>query len=99
MAYLRQLSNHFDPVYIKPGNLAKALRQWQPTSASACAGEEQQLPPRRDQDRRCGIERRRRQVAVLLDTRTPHARRKVAMRRRYDGHHEQETRAGIDVYA
>ena len=97
MAYLRQLSSHFDPVYIKPANLAKAVRQLQTTVNTNCALPEEQLPARRDQDRRCGIERRRRQLPVLLDTRTSQARRKVSARRQGDTY-AGDIRVGIDIY-
>ena len=100
MAYLRQLSSHFDPVYVKPSNLSRAIRQWRMTPSPAYTPNEQQRPPRREQDRRCGVERRARQVATLLDTRSPHARRKQNSRRQQDGAmHYAESGAGIDVYA
>ena len=96
MAYLRQLSSHFDAVYIKPANLTRVVSLWR-TSPNSTPSEEGQLPPRREQDRRCGLERRRRQSATLLDTRSHHARRKQSIRRQQDSGIGAE--AGIDVYA
>jgi hypothetical protein len=97
MAYLRQLSSHFDPVYIKPANITRAVTLLR-TNTIAPYSAEQQLPPRRKQDRRCGIDRRRQQRPILLDTRCPHARRKQYHRRQQD-HFSSESVAGIDVYA
>ena len=100
MAYLRQLSSHFDPVYVKPSNLSRVVRQWRVNTSTAYTPNEQQLPPRREQDRRCGIDRRARQAATLLNTRSPHARRKHNSRRQQDSAiYPEEFAAGIDVYA
>jgi hypothetical protein len=101
MAYLRQLSSHFDPVYLKPSNLQRVVQQWRTSPAPAYTPDEQQRPPRRQQDRRCGIERRSRQLPTLLDTRSPHARRKQNSRRLADGTFSLEgagAGVGIDVY-
>jgi hypothetical protein len=100
MAYLRQLSSHFDPVYIKPTNLSRTVSLWRTSTNSLSDNGAQQYPPRRDQDRRCGIERRSRKAATLLDTRSPHARRKLNSRRQVDDSHcFEDSAAGIDVYA
>lgn len=100
MAYLRQLSNHFDPVYIKPDNLSRTLSSWRINPNTLAHNEAQQYPPRREQDRRCGIDRRRTQAATLLDTRSPHARRKQNSRRQQDNsYYFEDSTAGIDVYA
>lgn len=98
MAYLRQLSSHFDPVYLKPANLAKAVRYWQTSINTSYSQPQTQLPPRRQQDRRCGVERRQRQLPVFLDTRSPYARRKIAMRRQHDGESAHQVGTGIDIY-
>lgn len=98
MAYLRQLSNHFDPVYIKPANLSRAVSLWR-TGVVEMPAETRQRPPRRDQDRRCSIERRCRQFPIMLDTRSPRARRKQSSRRQQDSLVCVESVMGIDVYA
>lgn len=97
MAYLRQLSSHFDPVYIKPANLSRAVTLLRAPTPDT-SGSEQQLPPRREQDRRCGIDRRRQQHPILLDTRSTHARRKQHRRRQLDSFIYEESVVGIDVY-
>ena len=99
MAYVRQLNSHFDPVYIKPANLRRLASEWRLTATPAYAQDQQQWPARREQDRRCGIDRRTRQVPTLLDTRSPHARRKQSSRRDWDGQGTAVVTAGIDVYA
>lgn len=98
MAYLRQLSSHFDPVYIKPANLSRVVSLWR-TNQITVPAEPRQQPSRREQDRRCGIDRRHRQLPTLLDTRSPHARRKQSYRRQQDNYMDEESGAGIDVYA
>ena len=98
MAYLRQLSRHFDPVYIKPANLTRVVSLWR-TNPNFIPTETRPLPARREQDRRCGTDRRRRQLPTLLDTRSPHAQRKQVSRRQQDGVMQEESAVGIDVYA
>jgi len=98
MAYLRQLSSHFDLVYLKPANLGRAITLLG-TNPSAKQLPEQQQRARRHQDRRCGVERRCQQRPILLDTRSPHSRRKQSRRRQQDNPLHEESRAGIDVYA
>jgi len=54
----------------------------------------------RQRDRRCGVDRRRQQHPVLLDTRRSHVRRKQPRQHTledYDWRADQAT--GIDVYA
>jgi hypothetical protein len=97
MAYLRQLSSHFDLVYLKPANLSRAITVLSTNPPAQQLPEQQQLV-RRQQDRRCGIDRRSQQRPILLDTRSPHSRRKQR-RRQQDAPLHEESRAGIDVYA
>lgn len=99
MAYLRLLGHHFDPVYLKSETLGRAVSLlYTPTTDTAL--DENRQAARRQQDRRCGVDRRRQQQPVLLDTRSPHARRQQSRRlnpNRMSG--EDNDITGIDVYA
>ena len=95
MAYLRKLGSHFDPVFIKPANLSRAVTLFR-VHAAQIPDPEGQLLKRRQLDRRCGIDRRSQQQPILLDTRSPYSRRKINHRRTRD---DNESAAGIDVYA
>lgn len=98
MTYLRRLGSHFDLDYLKPTNLSRAVTVLRMTPAeNSLAGE--QFPPRRALDRRCGIDRRKRQLPIILDTRSSHARRMQPRRRDADTHPPEAVGVGIDVYA
>lgn len=99
MVYLRRLGSHFDPVYIKPATLSRAVSLLATSSIEVSVGVQQQPSPRREQDRRCGVERRSHQRPVILDTRSPHARRQQGRRRRHDVQQEDDPGLGIDVFA
>jgi hypothetical protein len=98
MAYLRRLSSHFDPAYIKPSNLGRAISVFRAKPLDIPFAD-QQPSLRRPLDRRSGIDRRSRQLPILLDTRSPHARRKQARRHDEDDQLREDVGRGIDVYA
>jgi hypothetical protein len=96
---IRQLFREFDPVYIKPTSLAGAVNYLLMPTLPLPAEYPHGRP--RGFDRRLG-ERRQRRAAVLLDLRSPHARRHVQARRLIDHPSFAEPNAGqdgIDVYA
>lgn len=99
MVYLQRLSSYFDSAYVKPSNLNRAVNLLATSGAEVSVGDRQQSSPRRQQDRRCGVERRSRQRPIILDTRSPHARRQQSRRRQQDIQMEEDTGVGIDVFA
>lgn len=99
MAYLRLLGHHFNPVYLKPDNLSNAISLLQ-ASPDQTKKDKNRRTTKDQRDRRCGIDRRSQQQPVLLDTRSPHARRQRSRRvhlHRMSG--EVTDIIGIDVYA
>ena len=98
MTYLRRLGGHFDLVYLKPANLSRAVSLLRVPPAENILIQEQ-LPPRRALDRRCGVDRRKRQLPIILDTRSSHARRMQSRRRDVETHTHEMPGTGIDVYA
>ena len=91
MALIRHITSQFDPVYLKPATVARAVRELAP---SAYAQAEQDLQRRKYDDRRCGVDRRQSRRGVLVDMRSAYSRRTRSGRRDREGNS-----IGIDVYA
>lgn len=95
MSVFKQLGTQFNPAYLKPQNVVKAARLLinpiQPIATNL-------QPPHAhaSQNRRSGQERRKQNVAVMLDTRSPYPRR-----RQHNSENETtgDYHKGIDVYA
>ncbi len=96
MAILRQIANQFDPVYLRPTTLAKAVQELVPKVNTQQTEIGNQLP-RYPQDRRSGQDRRRKNQPVLIDMRSPHSRR--VNRGRRDAEPYNNAIVGIDTYA
>lgn len=97
---IRELSRVFDPIYLKPKVVSRALAHMGRTPLQQSAAITPQLPrastERRQQDRRL------RKTAVLLDLRSSQARRRSQGRRdldRWSNATHSTTLLGIDVYA
>lgn len=90
---IRQMIREFDPVYIKPNTVAGAVKYLLAPSLTQHRGQ-----ARSPFERRL-IDRRQRRVTVLLDLRSPHARRHINGRRNFDSSQITEGQCGIDVYA
>lgn len=92
MTVIRQLRNHFDASKLRPTVVERqrriVLQTYQPVPSSESA-------IRHQPDRRCGRDRRQQQRPVLINLRSPHARR--TERRRQS--ESSEAIIGIDVYA
>ena len=95
--FIRPLIRAFDPVYIKPNTVANAVKYLLVTPLQA-SSQQQQGQARCNDERRLG-DRRQRRTSVLLDLRSPHARRHAQGRRDFDATLEREGHYGIDVYA
>ena len=96
MTTIRQIRTNFDPSRVKPGRVARTTAR---LIAESYASTQQDLQPRRQFDRRCGRDRRQQQRAVLINLRSPHARR--TDRRRCSETSSSITDSsiiGIDVY-
>ncbi|MBI3562696.1 MAG: hypothetical protein HY080_13375 [Gammaproteobacteria bacterium] len=94
---IRRLSRAFDPVYLKPTVLAGAIQQLSRTPIIP----EVSPTVRRGQERR-QQERRQRRQTVLLNLRSPHARRQILLRRQHEHpvmSHVDQIGLGIDLYA
>ena len=92
MALIRHITSQFDPVYLKPATVARAVRELAP--ASVYTQLEQDPQRRQHDDRRCGVDRRQCRRSVLMDMRSAHSRRIRSGRRDREGNP-----IGIDVYA
>jgi hypothetical protein len=91
MAVIRHITNQFNPVYLKPATVARAMRELVPNAYQAAS----QDPQRRHRDdRRCGVDRRQSKRGVLVDMRSVYSRRVRSGRRDREG-----SPIGIDVYA
>lgn len=97
---IRELSRVFDPIYLKPKVVSRALAQMGRIPLQQPVAITPQLPrtmtERRQQDRR------QRKTAVLLDLRCSQARRRSQGRRdldRWSRTTRSTTSLGIDVYA
>lgn len=93
MALLRHIASQFSPVYLKPTNLVRAVRELTPINALTQPAPRTSQAPREKTDRRCGIDRRQRNRHVMLDLRSGYPRRYRTGRR----HSENQT-ISIDVY-
>ena len=91
MALIRHLTNQFNPVYLKPTTVARAMRELVPSAYPAMNSTPQRRQP---DDRRCGMDRRQSNRRVLVDMRSSYSRRIRSGRRDSEG-----TSIGIDVYA
>ncbi|MGD8782955.1 MAG: hypothetical protein PVF28_04725 [Thioalkalispiraceae bacterium] len=92
MSTIRRLRGSFVSCYVKPSLVERTVEQLIPASKTR---KQVKQPVRRELERRCGRDRRQQQQAVLLDLRSPHARRKTS--RRTFG--EQSGIEGIDTFA
>lgn len=92
---LRHISAAFDPDYLKPKVITRAIRYMLPPQMinTAC----QNNACRSSHDRRQD-ERRQRKQKVLLDLRSPHSRRHRSGRRQLDCMADRQDR-GVDLYA
>ena len=95
---IKHLTRGFDPRYIKPANVFRALETLLPPVQTNPAVKQQQQRTKWS-DRRSGQDRRRRQHQVLLDLRSSSARRCSHGRRNHDyAAPEGNSTIGIDVY-
>ena len=92
MATIRQINGGFISAYVKPKMVERTVQQLIPNSQNNQFGDK---PPRRELDRRCGRDRRRQNQAILLDLRSPYARRKNYRR----DSENNGALSGIDTYA
>ena len=76
MSTIRRLRGSFVSCYVKPSLVERTVEQLIPASKTRKLQVKQ--PVRRELERRCGRDRRQQQQAVLLDLRSPHARRKTS---------------------
>ena len=94
---IRPLLREFDPAYIKPSTVTGAAKYLLVPAFQAFT--QQQGRARCRYERRLG-ERRQQRISVLLDLRSPHARRHVQSRRDEDAATQlTQAQCGIDVYA
>lgn len=92
MAVLRRIQNNLNSAYICPRSASRKAQRLISQESDLLKTAEQQA--RRDQDRRCGRDRRQSRQNVMLDLRSPHARRR-------SGRRNQESirySTGLDVY-
>ncbi len=92
---LRHISAAFDPVYLKPKVVTRAIRYMLPLNVASTALHNNAC--RSEHDRRKD-DRRQHKQKVLLDLRSPHSRRNRSGRRHLDSIAGQFDR-GIDQYA
>ena len=92
MDVLRRLQNNFNPANIKPKTVSSKARQLTAQKANPIQPQNEQN--RRPRDRRCGLDRRQFKRFVLLDLRSPYARRKSSRR----DEETQDSGYGIDVF-
>ncbi len=90
---LRRIQKNINSAYISPMSASRKAQRLTSQNAPILKNTEQQA--RRDQDRRCGRDRRQSRQAVILDLRSPYARRKSGRRTQEMNRHS----IGIDVYA
>ena len=102
MALIKRLAYHFNPEYIRPNNIARAIRQIKPVenlSTSRQAVRDDSCR-RIKLERRSGLERRQGNTSVILDLRSPYSRRKSRTRRRYELElGASPTTSGLDEWA
>ena len=92
MATLRRIRGNFLSEYVKPRIVERTVER---LISSAPSQKRMSQGVRRELDRRCGRDRRQIKQEVLLDLRSPHARRKESRR-----NWENDTSLkGIDTYA
>jgi len=89
---IRRIQNNLNSAYICPTSASRKAQQL--TSQDSAQQKDAEQQTRRDLDRRCGRDRRQTRQAVMLDFRSPHARRKSGRRNREMNHHS----IGLDVY-
>lgn len=92
MAIIRQLGERLNSHYIQPTLVQRSAAR---LIAQSYGQAPSQPVPRRAVDRRCNRDRRQQQQQVLLDLRSPHARRNKGRRSSDPGY----AITGIDVYA
>jgi hypothetical protein len=92
MATIRRIRGSFISEYVKPRIIERTVEQLIPTIQP---GKQAKQSARRELDRRCGRDRRQQKQDVLLDLRSPHARRKQSRRDWED----DNSLTGIDTYA
>ncbi len=89
---LRRIRKNFNSAYISPMSASRKAQQLTSYESAQLNNTEQQ--PRREHDRRCGRDRRQSRQAVMLDLRSPYARRKNGRRDKEMKYHS----IGLDVY-
>ena len=89
---LRRIQNNLNSAYICPTSASRKAQQLISQDSALLKSAEQQA--RREQDRRCGRDRRQSRQAVMLDLRSSYARRKSGRRTREMNRHG----LGLDVY-
>lgn len=94
MPLIKYIARQFDLTYIKPGNLARAVQDMKLVTKPVLPREYARA---RQDERRCGIDRRQDRNSVLEDFRSPYPRRKSYCRRK-NGSSIADTNTGIDVY-
>jgi hypothetical protein len=92
MASIRRIRGSFIADYVRRNIVEHSVAQLNPVTQIAGSSKR---PVRRQQDRRCGRDRRQQQRNVLVDLRSPHARRKQSRR---DLENDTSIK-GIDTYA
>lgn len=91
MAILRRIRGSFISDYVKPDMVERTVAQLIPTAPIRKSTSQ---PVRRELDRRCGRDRRQQNQDVLLELRSPRARRKQS-RRDFES---DSSIKGIDTY-
>lgn len=102
MTWVRHMTDQFSLVYLRPKTVVRAINEILPsdTQHQSALSQTSGFTPRNPLDRRSYIDRRQHQHRILIDTRSPHARRHRSDRRRANAAGgPPHDRDGIDVYA
>lgn len=91
MTLIHYIASQFNPAYLRPSYIVRALNELTPC-ARYSAGQDTQRR-RLYLDRRCSIDRRQTNARVLLDMRSAYSRRFRSGRRDSEGNP-----LGLDVY-